>query len=59
MLADLAGHVANAFHQERGMDRTETLKKIQLLFNNEVAAPTDDPQGKVHNTRRPHRRGQE
>jgi hypothetical protein len=55
VLADLAGHVANAFQQERGLDRTETLAAIRELFNKELENPTDDPQGKVLNNRRPHR----
>ena len=56
VLADLAGHVANAFQQERGIDRSETLSKIREFFNKELAHPTDAPEGKVHNKRRPHRR---
>jgi hypothetical protein len=56
VLADLAGHVANAYHQEHGVDRNETLRKIRAMFNDELENPTDTPVGKVHNTRRPHRR---
>jgi Domain of unknown function (DUF5076) len=57
MLADLAGHVANAFSQEKGLDRADTLRKIRSLFNSELDDPKGDPQGKVHNARRPRRRG--
>jgi hypothetical protein len=56
VLADLAGHVANAYQQERGADRNETLNRIRSLFNAELDNPTDAPEGKVHNSRRPHRR---
>lgn len=56
MLADLAGHVANALHQERGLDRVATLRKIRSMFNEELDDPKGDPQGKVQNTRHPHRR---
>lgn len=56
MLADLANHVANAFHQEKGISKTETLEAIKDLFNKELRNPTDVAEGKVLNTRRPHRR---
>jgi hypothetical protein len=56
MLADLAGHVANAFKQERGLNHSHTLNRIQSMFNKEIAAPTDSPEGKVQNKRRAHRR---
>ncbi len=52
MLADLAGHVANALHQERGLDRKEVLSQIQSMFNEELKTPTDVPEGKVFNKRR-------
>jgi hypothetical protein len=56
MLADLAGHVANALHQERGLDRKKVLSEIRSMFNKEMNAPTDSPEGKVFNKRPPHRR---
>jgi hypothetical protein len=56
MLADLAGHVANAFHQERSLEPAESLKTIQAMFNKEMGTPTDSPRGKVQNKRRPHGR---
>lgn len=55
VLADLAGHVANAFQQERGLNRKATLTAIQELFNKELVHPTDNPQGKIQNKRRAHR----
>jgi Domain of unknown function (DUF5076) len=56
VLADLAGHVANAFQQERGLVRRQTLERIQEFFNKELDNPTDAPEGKVLNKRRGHRR---
>jgi hypothetical protein len=58
MLADLAGHVANALNQERGLDRQEVLSEIRSMFNKELDAPTDSPEGKIMNKRRSHRRTQ-
>ena len=56
MLADLAGHVANALHQERGLDRNDVLAQIRLMFNKEVQDPTDNPTGSVLNKWMVHRR---
>ena len=56
MLADLAGHVANALHQERGLNRNEVLSEIRAMFNKEIDVPTDSPEGKVFNKRPPHGR---
>src|SRR5689334_19484653 len=56
MLADLARHVANALHQERGLDKNEVLHQVRSMFNKEVDSPSDDPSGKVLNRRRSHRR---
>ncbi len=47
VLADLAGHLANAYAQEAGLDRQETLQKIRGLFNVELDTPTDTPKGKI------------
>ena len=33
MLADLAGHVANAYQQQKGLDRVEALKRIKALLD--------------------------
>ena len=46
MLADLAGHVANAYQQQKGLDRVETLKRIKALLDAELSFPTDAPTGK-------------
>jgi hypothetical protein len=48
VLADLAGHLANAYHQEMGLDREETLRKISRLLVAELANPTDSPKGNIH-----------
>ena len=55
VLADLAGHLANAYQQEMGLDRDETMRKITDLLLAELRNPTDTARGSVHNTRRPHR----
>ena len=56
VLADLAGHLANAYMQEVGLDRQETLRKITELLIAELKNPTDHARGQVHNIRRPHRK---
>lgn len=56
VLADLAGHLANAYQQEMGLKREETLRKITELLVAELMNPTDTPKGGVHNTRHPHPR---
>ena len=47
MLADLARHVANSYHQEAGLDRTRTLLRIKAAMDAELGSPTDEPSGKV------------
>ena len=42
MLADIARHAANAYHNE-GEDRAVALARIRQLFEAEFARPTDDP----------------
>ena len=49
MLADLAGHIANAYEQDVGLDPTSTLKRIKVAFNAEVSSPTDDATGTLMN----------
>jgi Domain of unknown function (DUF5076) len=56
VLADLAGHLANAYQQEMGLDREETMRKITDLLVAELRNPTDMARGNVHNARRPHNR---
>jgi hypothetical protein len=46
MLCDLAGHIANAYQQEKGMDRIETLRRIKVGFDAEFSSPTDQPRAK-------------
>lgn len=47
MLADLARHIANAYEQEEGRDRLETLQRIKAGFDAELGSPTDTPTGKI------------
>ncbi len=47
MFADLSRHVANAFHQDAGLERAEALKRIVAGFNAEIGSPTDDPSGQI------------
>jgi len=44
VLADLAGHVANAYEQTLGLDRGETMRKITDLLM-AVNNPTDSARG--------------
>ena len=55
VLADLAGHVANAYAQVAGLERQQTLDKIKDFFNRELDSPTHTPKGTVRNKRRSHR----
>jgi len=56
VLADLAGHVANAYKQALGLNRAETMRKITYLLVAELTHPTDKARGQVQNARPPHRR---
>jgi len=56
VLADLAGHVANAYEQALGLDRGETMRKITDLLVAELTNPTDSARGQMQNTRPRHRR---
>jgi hypothetical protein len=49
VLADLAGHLANAYEQDLGLDHEETLRKITDLLVAELKHPTDSPRGSVRN----------
>jgi hypothetical protein len=55
LLADLAGHVANAYEHALGLDRAQTRRKITDLLLAELTNPTDRARGKMQNTRPPHR----
>lgn len=46
MLSDLMQHIANAYHQNEGLDRTETVQRIKAGFNAECESPTDIPTGR-------------
>lgn len=45
VLADVAKHVANALHEERGVSVEETLDSIRCMFNAEMLNPTDEGEG--------------
>ena len=45
MLADMARHIANSYQQDKGLDRSQTLKRIKAALDVELASPTDEPSG--------------
>lgn len=47
MLVDLAKHIASAYEQTTGADRTVTLARIRALFDAEWAHATDRPTGEL------------
>lgn len=47
MLADLAGHLANSYQQDAGLDRPKTLQRIKDAWDAEFSSPTDEPSGQV------------
>lgn len=46
LLTDVARHVANALHEQKKLDRDQTLKEIRRIFNAELDSPTAEPSGK-------------
>jgi hypothetical protein len=46
-LADLARHVANAYHQKSGLDREKTVERVVSLLLAELGSPTDKPRGEI------------
>jgi len=47
MLADLAGHIANAYQQQTSTDRDEILERIRAYLDAEFDRPTDELEGKI------------
>ncbi len=47
MLCDLMHHIANAYYQEEGLNRIETLRRIRAGLDAELSSPTDRPSGHV------------
>ena len=41
MLNDLMQHIANAYHQDQGFDRIQTLKRIKAGLEAELSFPTE------------------
>lgn len=56
VLAHLAGHLANAYQQEKNLDREQTMRAIRASFNAELDSPTQTPEGRVRNRRLKHRK---
>ncbi len=48
LLTDVVRHVANALHDAKGWDRTETVREIRRVFNAELDGPTAEPSGQLH-----------
>jgi hypothetical protein len=47
VLADLARHIANGFHQSQGKDVAEALRRVVEGFSAEIGSPTDTPTGQI------------
>jgi len=47
LLTDVARHVANALHEQKGWDKDETVREIRRVFNAELDSPTAEPSGKL------------
>ncbi|MGO8689705.1 MAG: DUF5076 domain-containing protein [Thermoguttaceae bacterium] len=45
MLSDLMHHIAISYHQDEGLDRIATLRRIKAGLDAELASPTDHPTG--------------
>jgi hypothetical protein len=46
LLTDVARHVADALHKQKGWDQAHVLREIRRGFNAELGNPTADPHGK-------------
>jgi Domain of unknown function (DUF5076) len=49
MLADLARHVAIAYHRRTDQDPGDVLERVLAGFRAELEAPTDEPGGGISN----------
>ncbi len=47
MLSDLIQHIANAYHQEEGMNKDTVFQRILEGINAELSSSTDRPYGKI------------
>jgi hypothetical protein len=47
MLVDLVKHIANAYEQTEGLNRSETVDRIRAGLEAEWSSATDDPTGQV------------
>jgi hypothetical protein len=47
VLADLAGHIANAISETEGISREDALDEIEAAFLDELERPTGEPSGEI------------
>ena len=47
VLADVMGHIANAYEQVEGRDRIETFQRVRAGLEAELSSPTDRARGVV------------
>jgi hypothetical protein len=45
--ADIARHLADAYHASKGLDKDETIESILALLHAELESPTDKPTGQL------------
>jgi hypothetical protein len=48
LLTDIVRHVADALHEQKGWDKTETVWEIKRVFNAELDSPTAQSTGKFY-----------
>ncbi len=48
LLTDVVRHVADAPHDAKGWDKSETVREIRRVFNAELDDPTVEPSGQFH-----------
>jgi hypothetical protein len=46
LLSDVAHHVANAMHEEKGWDKADSIREIKRVFNEELESATAKVSGK-------------
>jgi len=48
VLTDVVQHIANAFTEEKGWDKAQTVREIRRVFNAELDSPTAEASGEFH-----------
>jgi hypothetical protein len=48
LLTDVVRHVADALHDAKGWNKSETVAEIRRVFNAELDSPTAEPSGQFH-----------